>query len=67
MLGDRIRRGRPDDGRTAAVLAAVQEIDADLRRATGLPPAQPWPELIRDSKRAVADGEKETREPVAHV
>ncbi|MFD5321064.1 sensor histidine kinase [Streptomyces sp. NPDC127098] len=31
MLGDRMRRGRPDDGRTAAVLAAVQEIDADLR------------------------------------
>ncbi len=36
--------------------AGLTEIDADLRRATGLPPAQPWPELIRDSKRAVADG-----------
>jgi (1->4)-alpha-D-glucan 1-alpha-D-glucosylmutase len=30
-------------------------IDAELRSDTGLPPAQPWAELIRDSKRAVAD------------
>lgn len=36
-----------EDGLTA--------LDADLRRETGLPPAQPWAELIHDSKRAVAD------------
>lgn len=36
--------------------AGLTEIDADLRHSTGLPPAPPWPELIADSKRAVADG-----------
>lgn len=30
-------------------------LDADLRAATGLPPAQAWADLIHDTKRAVAD------------
>lgn len=30
-------------------------LDADLRAASGLPPAQTWADLIHDTKRAVAD------------
>lgn len=33
----------------------LRAIDADLRAATGLDPAPAWEDLIRDSKRAIAD------------
>jgi (1->4)-alpha-D-glucan 1-alpha-D-glucosylmutase len=36
--------------------AALDRLDADLRSATGLPPAGPWHELIAATKRGVADG-----------
>jgi (1->4)-alpha-D-glucan 1-alpha-D-glucosylmutase len=36
--------------------ARLDALDAALRSATGLPAAEPWPELIAGTKRAVADG-----------
>ena len=34
---------------------ALDALDERLRRATGLRPAQPWPDLIHDTKRMIAD------------
>ncbi|GAA2961450.1 malto-oligosyltrehalose synthase [Microbacterium schleiferi] len=34
---------------------ALDALDERLRGATGLPPAQPWPDLIHDTKRMIAD------------